>query len=271
MSQNNDIVIIQSAQRTSSGDTPNSFTLKFSLPFKGKYRLEKFFMTNSWYNVNSNNNMVYFNDTGGDHKVAITPGFYTPAQLATQIASQMTSAGSQTYTGAQNPNTNTLTLSAPGNFKVLFGTGGSFATIANSIASLLGFQAADTTNNTSVTGSYPMNVNPYPYLNILVGSSLEIRDVNGGAATFNVPITAISTQTIFYEPQVNLQFKTFDSSTSNIKVQVLDPSGNLLGGATGLNNVDWYMTWRRLFEDGHYDKHGPSIANPFTIDPSYIK
>jgi hypothetical protein len=254
MTSNDELVIIRSSQTTIPTDTSTSFTIQFPLPLKGKYRLEKVRITYSMYNINSINNLIYLTDTGGAHIITIPPGYYTPSTLATAIATAMTNGGSQAYTCVINSGSNTLTITAAGNFSFTFKTN-----TATSLANVMGFGNVNTSSATSQTGTYPVNVDTYDSFNILIGSSQPIRDVNGGISTFNIPINAIPQQVIFYEPQVNYQYASFQNSTSNIKVVVNDSSGNQIGGANGLNNVNWFMVLHRVYEQDHFDPHGPNI------------
>lgn len=54
-------------------------------------------------------------------QASLTPGSYNSAGLCTELAAQMTAAGSGTYTVSYNSSTFELTITGPGSFKILSG------------------------------------------------------------------------------------------------------------------------------------------------------
>ena len=64
-------------------------TIKMLNALNGVYKVLEFYMTNSLYNVNSNNNKVYFNESSVLKTSTLTNGYYTQSQLASQLQTQM--------------------------------------------------------------------------------------------------------------------------------------------------------------------------------------
>lgn len=70
--------------------------------------------TSTSIDVGSENDDLIFNEGGSDLSTNLTTGTYTLAQYATQVASKMTAAGTQTYTGSVS--NNKITISAAASF-----------------------------------------------------------------------------------------------------------------------------------------------------------
>ena len=73
--------------------------------------------SNKSIDVDGTNDDLIFNEGGADISVNITAGTYTIATYATEIAAQMTSGGSQTYTASSSLADQTITISADSSFK----------------------------------------------------------------------------------------------------------------------------------------------------------
>ena len=89
-----------------------------------------------------------------DNAVEVTAevdvGSYAPTELMTAVQEAMNLVGIQEYTVSFDRTTRLVTISAAGNFDLLFGSGSNAST---SIASLLGFPAVDQTGTNSYTGT----------------------------------------------------------------------------------------------------------------------
>lgn len=101
--------------------------------------------------VDATNNKLDFDEGGGELTATVTSATYTPSSLATEIATQLTSAGGQTYSVSYSNATGKWTVSAPGAFNLRTLTGTNFAT---ALYPDIGFDVtADTGSATSHTGA----------------------------------------------------------------------------------------------------------------------
>ncbi len=77
----------------------------------------------SWkIDIDSSNNKIDFKESGAELTATLTSGSYTITQLATEIGSALTAAGSQVYTVTVN-NNDEITISAPASFLLLLISG----------------------------------------------------------------------------------------------------------------------------------------------------
>ena len=136
------------------------------------YNILEFYMTNSLYNVNLNNNKVYFTESSILKTATLTNGYYTQSELATQLQTQMNSAGSNTYTITFNSNTYQYTISSTGNFGFQFATN-----TTASARKLIGYSLANKTESTSSTSNNVIDLNPIKciYIDLLIRRSLAGR------------------------------------------------------------------------------------------------
>lgn len=106
--------------------------------------------------IDSQNDKLDFQETDGTQLTAtLTHGVYTPAALATEVATQLDAAGADTYTVTYDPGTRRFTIATNDNstgFKIQAGSG---TNGHRSAWGTLGFDDKDYTFVTSsVTGSY---------------------------------------------------------------------------------------------------------------------
>lgn len=97
--------------------------------------------------IDAMNNKIDFKEASVELTATLTSGSYTFSQLLTQIATQMTAAGSQVYSVTAN-NNDEITISAPAGFVLLLISG---SNRNSSILSHIGFEESSS-SQTSVTG-----------------------------------------------------------------------------------------------------------------------
>lgn len=111
----------------------------------------------SYLIVSSTNNSLDFAQTSGtvttNFTATLTAGSYTPAQLATHVATQLGAAGTATYSGAYSTDTTKFTLTASGG-KTFGFLGASGTSSQTSALPLLGFDDADLTAAAAQTSVY---------------------------------------------------------------------------------------------------------------------
>src|SRR4051794_41131389 len=106
-------VWIDSRLKNASSTSTTNFTINFNKTFYNidKLRLEYFQCPLTIYNINNNNNIVTFKESGVTKQATLTNGNYTGSQLADQLASKLTTAsGVSTFTVTYDSKTWKLTL-----------------------------------------------------------------------------------------------------------------------------------------------------------------
>lgn len=153
------LLFINSADRTSNSASSSDFEIEFfhrELRFS-RFRVRKVVIPKTIYNVDSSNNVVYFND-GSAKTATLTNGSYsTIDQLATEITSKVTTAsGIQTYTYTYDSVTGFLTITSSGT--------SSFTWSSNlNLGKMCGY-VADTASGTSHVSTQRVNLENRPWL-----------------------------------------------------------------------------------------------------------
>ena len=235
-----------SSLKRSSG-TPSNFACQFTKPLQeGTYKLVSATMSNSYYNINNDNNKIYFNEDGGATLTAtLTNGFYSSADIASNIENAMeavslSSGLNVNYTVTFNANTNKLTISSGGGHSFAF----KFASNTTSSADrVLGFPLTDTSTSSSQTSNTPINlVDTLSYNISLQGQNItsNIQDNSNTIYSFAIPINSNSLGIFNYEPYHNITVN-FNNPVYNMKVIVYNEKDNEL---TLFH--DWYMILERI-------------------------
>jgi hypothetical protein len=223
---------LQSKKRVSG--TPYDFIFKASDPLVGTYTLKSLVLNNSFFNINSSNNIIYFSENGSNKTCTLTAGFYNATNIASALQTALTTAsgGYAGYTVTYTATSGKLTVSSTQNFSFTFATN-----TTNSLGPLLGFNTDTTAGTTQVADSI-MNLNPILSFNIDIDSHLNVMDMGGySGSTFVIPNSVNSTDFVIYEPNMGFeQSIVFSQSVSQIRVRVLDDSNQTIPLA-----VDWYM------------------------------
>lgn len=137
MAQSNFKYIIIDSRDKIKGNS-NDFTVTLNPAFNNvkKVELLSLSLPQTIYNINSTNNVIYFNETGPLLSTTITPGNYSASILASTIASTLTTASPNlyTYTSSISNLTYKMTITSTGNFSLLFGSN-----ILNSIGPFIGY------------------------------------------------------------------------------------------------------------------------------------
>lgn len=133
------------------GDTAATQAYKI---FKLDYELVPSYLT-----VDSDNNKIDFEETASTELTAtLTEGSYTPADLATEVKTQMDAAGASTYTVTYDAVRKTFDIASDragggGIFTLQFATG---SNNANSAAALLGYDDEDLADAATQAALYPL-------------------------------------------------------------------------------------------------------------------
>jgi len=146
--------VLKSDDRASGTEINGSITLATALK-SGIYKVKEFTMINNLYNVTTNNNKIYFDETAILKTGTLTSGFYIASDLITNIQDAMDLAGGNTYTITHDDLTNKFTFSSSGNFGFAFSSN-----TASTSRFLLGMNASDVAESTSDISDFPIRLCP---------------------------------------------------------------------------------------------------------------
>jgi hypothetical protein len=175
------------------------------------------------YNIDMRNNILHFiEETNPTTELiaTISKGEYTNSSLATAIKTALDTAGVLTYTVTHNPTTNKYTISATGNFKLLFeGTNEQYdvnntrSTYRdNSIGNTIGFSRNDTDFGTSFTSTNRVNLGGEKYI------YLKVNDFNVINTTWQNHNLKYFAKILFDDATLGgFEFYTNNSGFPNIK------------------------------------------------------
>lgn len=110
--------------------------------------------SNGNFVISSSNNKIDFKESamGSELTATLDTGTYTPTTLATEIKTQLDSAGSDSYTVSYSENTGLWTIESDGSYlELLINSGTNEAN--NTLKNVCGFADTDKTGATSYTGS----------------------------------------------------------------------------------------------------------------------
>jgi hypothetical protein len=223
---------LESAGRVSGG-SPYDFTLQLTNRLNGRYRLKSIFINNSYYNVNSTNNKIYFFENGSAKTATVTPGFYNSTNICAAIDAAMTSAsgGFAAFASSFSAISALITIASTQSFSMKMATN-----TDSSIGPSIGF-TTDTATSTSITGSSIINLQSTLAFNIVINDQHNISDLTGNcASTFIVPVQANSLTYVVYEPTANFEQAFVVESANQLKVKVYDDRNQPVPLST-----EWFM------------------------------
>lgn len=140
------------------------------------------------HEVTATNNSIPFNEGGGELVATLNIGSYSLTNYAIEVARAMNVVGGQIYATVVDRTTRQITVSAPGNFDLLFGTG---STASISAASLMGFNAVDTGSDVSHQGENGSGLDYRPQF--LLQDFVDFQDnVRASEASVNVSASGVT-------------------------------------------------------------------------------
>ena len=151
-----EILLLRSSD-LSQGNS-NQGRLEVTVPVKGTYLLLEFSVNDRLFNVNSNNNKVYLRiNSTTNYTKTLTPGYYSLAQLASELSTQLNTISGQTFTVTSDSKTGKMTVSIMGDneFNFTFNTNK-----LNSARIILGFSQVDTNNGSVQTSDNSADLTP---------------------------------------------------------------------------------------------------------------
>ena len=217
-----------------SNDLNANNELKFDNKIKGEYELESFVFTNNIYNVDDNNNKVYFNENTSDLTATLTNGYYDETDFRTHLQTQMNAVASGTITITLDSNTNKLTISNDThNFYFTFATNTS-----NSARKLLGINATDGTNGMTQTSDNPIDLNTHKcfFVNIQENENKNVDAPSYFNTSFMIQSSGAFSETARYIRNDNFRQVAKFRNEKKITFKIHDKSNNVLN-----LNSEWFM------------------------------
>jgi len=127
---------------------------------------------NGWFQANTTNDKINFNEGGGNLTATIAANTYSGLTLANAVEAALEDAGALEYTVGYNESAALFTITANANFTLQWANG---ANAANSAANLLGYNSTeDDTGNNSFVGDY-RRIHTHAYLRMDLGSNQEVN------------------------------------------------------------------------------------------------
>lgn len=171
-------------------------TYQLDKTISGKWKLINFSFTNNIFNVNDNNNKIYFNENGVDLTATLSNGYYDAGSaLTSNISTALNNVATGTITVDFDDTTNKYTITNTLNFYFKFGS-----STKNSARKLLGMTASDGTNSTTQTSNNPIDVNTYKniFINISQNDDKDIFGQNYFSTSFTITGTGTFGELIKY-------------------------------------------------------------------------
>ena len=231
---------IDSRNRTRQEDSTTEFKIDLG-SFDGGIKSATLIsaeIPNTEYVFTSDNNVITFNEGGGNLTATITPGTYNISDLISEIDTRLNAAGALTYTTTFSDITKKITLSATGNFNVLW------TFTDDNPASLLGF-TVDLGGSSSYTAPNSINIageNSY----FIAMRDLNLTGTLGGqnmiGYTYKVPINVGYGDVCFYSSETGL-LQPFRQDNNRFLqpimfIQLLKYDGSVVD----LQGADWSFT-----------------------------
>lgn len=197
---------------------------------------------NSWYGINTNNNVFQFTDVSGVHTITITPGNYTNTSLESYLSTAMTTASPpNTYTVTIT--NNIMTISSTVTFSLNFA-------VASSSYKVFGFEFQSYPTGMTITALRVVKLN---YSDIFVTSNLVNGYDNGVIPYYDqtnpdmgiliaVPVanSTPGTNVQYINPwqadYINMEQSSFASGS-----QIMSFTLSTDDGILSLNGQDWSM------------------------------
>jgi hypothetical protein len=190
----------------------------------GNYRvsLQNIEFPNTVYPINTYNNKVYFNEGAGNLTATLGSNVYTLSEMATELQTQMNSAGAHTYTVVADTQAKKLTIT---DTTVTF----YFLTGANDAYEELGFDSTLFTNTlaASEVSDYPVQLSGSRYVDVITNFSTHNHSVSSTASVMvRVPLNVPFGSLVFYEPTTDDRLFITTTAINEIYMELRDDKGN---------------------------------------------
>ena len=244
MSVSSDLLLLRSKDRVSGG-VSNDFKLNLQENLSGTYEFASFNMFNSLYNVvaGENDKLYVEHSVDGNNTLTLTPGFYTAAELDTELTTQLDSISAVTYTITFDVKTGKYTFTpSSGNFAFKFLTN-----TADTCRFLIGKNGVDDVLGATQVSDTVANFILHDNIIIKIGqdNNQHLTLPDGTEASLMVPVDIASFGNVinYRRNQSYPQFLTFSSVIASLDIQLLDENGGLLP----INGIEWTMSIKKIF------------------------
>lgn len=178
---------------------------------------------NAVYPINSNNQNVYFSESGGATKTAVlTPNGYTGAQMATELKTQLESANGTaiTYTVTYDSQSKKFTIT-PSAGTIAFIDG-----VLNAYEEL-GFDSSNlAATAASQTSDFPVNLAGSRYVDVITNFAGHNHSVSTTSNVLvRVPLGVAFGEIVFYEPHTDDALFVNATQLNEVHVQLRDEKG----------------------------------------------
>lgn len=226
---------VKSSQRSSG--TPQDCKIDFYSNLEGVYQVKTLVIPNTFFNVDSTNNTIYFFENGLDKSCTLTSGVYDTSTLETEFLSKMNTAstGFNTFTASYNSSTFKYTITGTSVFILRFGT---FTT--TSAATVLGFTSANTASSTSQTSDSVVDLSSLASvgMNIMESNIPGVENSVGQRHSLYVPLSASGGSYIYTFSTDLSQYLRFAQPTKTLSVKIVNPVNN---NVISLNGFNWEL------------------------------
>lgn len=200
-------------------------------------RVKSVAFNNARYTVHAGNNQINFTEFDGTsntdtYTITLTNQCYTGSQLATEIASKMTTASTAdqtfTYSGSYDSQTKKITITLTNGLPNVF----KFNSVSNDAYRLAGFTDADIasqTNAVSQTSDTMVDLAGTKYIDVLSRSlsTANISSSTTGSILCRVPMTTDIGSVIYYINQDPSVLTLRNDNLENIDIELRDDEGSL--------------------------------------------
>lgn len=208
---------------------------------KGEYKCVMVSLPVYWYNINTNNNKIPVSVGGNDATAELKVGNYTADNLPDAISASLnTVGGGAVFNTVLDEVNKKLTISCDAAFTLKFSKSG----VCNEILGFTSTDIASTANvSNSVTGNYPINLNPIKSVSINIeGGGTSVVQSNGFSCTFMCPIVRpLAWELNVYEYE-NPPRVYFNDAIRQMRVRVIDSD---TGNELDLNGGEWFFILQR--------------------------
>lgn len=246
MSENNIIIIFDSADRQNINDNVTDYQVHLSKPIQcSSIELKEVILPWTMYNISSaqsNHQMTFFEAGQSDATITIPDGNYSMASLCTEIKTQMDNASpsGQTFTVTYNASTMKVSIVASTTAFIIYGSDSTSKTTG--FEQEIGFTLATSSNTTNTSENVPKLLSPkYLLLNIdYVQDNVSTLDANKNASfliSTNINANSEQAGNIVHITQMNNFNQTIygDHKLQKLRISLRDESNNLVD----LNGCDW--------------------------------
>lgn len=188
--------------------------------FYSKISLKSIILPNLVYPINSNYNTIVFEEDGkaADFTATLTAGAYTATELATEIKTQMDSAGANTYTVTYDSNTFKYTISTSGT-SLRF-------TSDTTADKIMGLDTSVTTFASSVTSSYPIRLDGSQFIDVICSIPSSNITSDNKPVYKRIPLTSSFGEILFYESTYDDYLPLRADNLISLDIRLLDDNGN---------------------------------------------